>query len=190
MRNIRSPSRSAMRSTRAVALPMPPFAANRCHRARSALSIAVESEMSLSAQPQPPIKRGVGPTLSEFIFASAMDLADILEDVGPYLISCALLTSFQLSVRSPKAAQLTALQHIQTILADVCVRPHEPSQRARFLALQNDFETNSRWTLSSCNFFLTLFQLYHASSTAASFLLWLSPVLWKKSDLDQARRPP
>ncbi|KAG9099017.1 hypothetical protein FRC06_005734, partial [Ceratobasidium sp. 370] len=52
-----------------------------------------------------------------------------------------------LSFRSSKATQLAALQHIHTILADVCVgQPAKPgpwsNQLHFFLSLQNDFETN------------------------------------------------
>ncbi|GAB1519925.1 hypothetical protein RhiTH_002996 [Rhizoctonia solani] len=56
-----------------------------------------------------------------------MELVDVLDD---------------LSFRSSRAAQLTALEHIHSILADVCVRTHDPHQRPRFLQQQNDFETN------------------------------------------------
>ncbi|CAE6537945.1 unnamed protein product [Rhizoctonia solani] len=56
-----------------------------------------------------------------------MELVDILDD---------------LSFRSSRAAQLAALEHIHSLLADVCVRPHDPHQRPRFLQQQNDFETN------------------------------------------------
>ncbi|QRW16169.1 Cell division control protein 14, SIN component [Rhizoctonia solani] len=55
-----------------------------------------------------------------------MELVDVLDDL----------------FRSSRAAQLTALEHIHSILADVCVRTHDPHQRPRFLQQQNDFETN------------------------------------------------
>ncbi|KAG8715755.1 hypothetical protein FRC11_000384 [Ceratobasidium sp. 423] len=57
-----------------------------------------------------------------------MELVDVLDD---------------LSFRSSRAAQLAALEHIHSLLADVCVRPHDPHQRPRFLQQQNDFETNT-----------------------------------------------
>ncbi|CAE6473511.1 unnamed protein product [Rhizoctonia solani] len=56
-----------------------------------------------------------------------MELVDILDD---------------LSFRSSRGAQLTALEHIHSLLADVCVRPHDLLQRPRFLQQQNEFETN------------------------------------------------
>ncbi|EUC62344.1 cell division control protein [Rhizoctonia solani AG-3 Rhs1AP] len=56
-----------------------------------------------------------------------MELVDVLDD---------------LSFRSSRATQLAALEHIQSLLAVVCVRPHDPLQRPRFLQQQNDFETN------------------------------------------------
>ncbi|CEL59740.1 hypothetical protein RSOLAG1IB_03673 [Rhizoctonia solani AG-1 IB] len=56
-----------------------------------------------------------------------MELVDILDD---------------LSFRSSKAAQFTALEHIHSLLADVCVRPHDHHQRPRFLQQQNEFEMN------------------------------------------------
>ncbi|CAE7106975.1 unnamed protein product [Rhizoctonia solani] len=43
---------------------------------------------------------------------------------------------------SSRAAQLAALEHIHSLLADVCVRVDDPLRRPRFLQQQNDFETN------------------------------------------------
>ncbi|KAH7343596.1 cell division control protein 14, SIN component-domain-containing protein [Rhizoctonia solani] len=56
-----------------------------------------------------------------------MELVDVLDD---------------LSYRSSRAAQLAALEHIHSLLADVCVRSHDSHQRPRFFQQQNDFETN------------------------------------------------
>ncbi|KAJ1308842.1 hypothetical protein OPQ81_004530 [Rhizoctonia solani] len=56
-----------------------------------------------------------------------MELVDVLDD---------------LSYRSSRAAQLVALEHIHSLLADVCVRPHDPHRLPHFLKQQNDFETN------------------------------------------------
>ncbi|KAG9085763.1 hypothetical protein FS749_004112, partial [Ceratobasidium sp. UAMH 11750] len=52
-----------------------------------------------------------------------------------------------LSFRSNKSTQLAALQHIHSVLADICVgqsvKPGPWSdQLPLFLSLQNDFETN------------------------------------------------
>lgn len=49
LRNMRSPSRSATQSKRAVDLPIPPLLANRCHRARSVLAIVAANKRCATA---------------------------------------------------------------------------------------------------------------------------------------------